>query len=366
MKKRVLAVLLACSMVFSLAACSSSKKEITDDKKSEEKTEEKKEIQTIRIGTNPGTGNIFGFIAEDKGFDQEEGYKAEFVNFDNSTDALNALQSDKIDVGVNFGTGAPLTFVTQGADFTIFGGYVSGGMSVYASADFKYTGLESFVGKKVGTARMYTPDIIWRGVMMNAGYDLDKDVEIMEFKKPSEVLAAVKAGQVDVGIGTNSTYLGAVESGLQIVTWTNDLDPEAVCCRQVANTSWVNDNEDLAIAYLKSLIRAEEVLVNDPDYAVSVFAKNMSLDEDSARTLLLETNQELWTDPKSNGVQAMWDSMNQLGYIDGSEIDVQDHINIDIYKKALDELIKEYPDDEYFSKTLVERYESNNSEMLGK
>ena len=62
MKKRVLAVLLACSMVFSLAACSSSKKEITDDKKSEEKTEEKKEIQTIRIGTNPGTGNIFGFI----------------------------------------------------------------------------------------------------------------------------------------------------------------------------------------------------------------------------------------------------------------------------------------------------------------
>lgn len=107
MKKRVLAVLLACSMVFSLAACSSSKKESTDGKKSEEK----KEIQTIRIGTNPGTGNIFGFIAEDKGFDQEEGYKAEFVNFDNSTDALNALQSDKIDVGVNFGTGAPLTFV---------------------------------------------------------------------------------------------------------------------------------------------------------------------------------------------------------------------------------------------------------------
>lgn len=366
MKKRILTVLLACSMVFSLAACSNSGKSDSQSDKTEAKEEEKKEIQTIRIGTNPGTGNIFGFIAQDKGFDEEEGYKAEFVNFDNSTDALNALQTDKIDVGVNFGTGAPLTFVTQGADFTIFGGYVSGGMPVYASQDFEYTGPESFVGKKVGTARMYTPDIIWRGAMMRAGYDLDKDVEIMEFKKPSEVLAAVKAGQVDVGVGTNSTYLGAVESGLKIVTWTNDLDPEAVCCRQVANTSWVKDHEDLAVAYIKSLIRAEEVLVNDPDYAVSIFAKNMELEEDAARTLLLETNQELWTDPKSNGVQAMWESMNQLGYIDGTGIDVQDHINIDVYKKALDELIKEYPDDTYFSKTLVERYESNNSVMLGK
>ena len=57
--------------------------------------------------------------------------------------------------------------------------------------------------------------------------------------------------------------------------------------------------------------------------------------------------------------------MNELKYIDGGDINVKDHINIDLYKKALDELIKENPNDEYFSKTLVERYNSNNSEMLG-
>ena len=91
----------------------------------------------------------------------------------------------------------------------------------------------------------------------------------------------------------------------------------------------------------------------------------MNLDEASAKQLLLETNQELWTDPKSNGVQSMWKSMNELKYIDGGDINVKDHINIDLYKKALDELIKENPNDEYFSKTLVERYNSNNSEMLG-
>lgn len=357
MKTKLLSALLLGCLVFGLAGCSGSSNTNT--------ASDTKEVKTIRIATNPGTGNIYGYIAQDRGFDTEEGYKTEFVNFDNSTDALNALQANKVDVGVNFGTGAPLTFVAQGVDFTLFGGYVSGGMPVYAPESFQYTGLESFKGKKVATARMYTPDIIWRGAMMKAGYNLDTDVEIMEFKKPSEVLAAVKSGQADVGVGTNSTYLGAMDSGLKAVTWTNDLDPEAVCCRQVANTSWIKENQDLAVAYLKSLIRAEEVLVNEPDYAVSIFAKNMNLDEASAKQLLLETNQELWTDPKSNGVQSMWKSMNELKYIDGGDINVKDHINIDLYKKALDELIKENPNDEYFSKTLVERYNSNNSEMLG-
>lgn len=356
-------LVLASSMIFSLAACNKKEVKDTADSKTANET---KEVETIRIGSNPGTGNIFGYIAMDKGFDEDEGYKTELIPFDNSTDALNALQASKIDVGVNFGTAAPLTFVTKGADFTIFGGYVSGGMPIYAKEEFEYKDLSSFVGKNVATARMYTPDILWRGAMMEAGYDLEKDVNIMEFKKPSEVLAAVKAGQADVGVGTNSTYLGAMESGLKVLCWTNDLDPEAVCCRQVANTKWINENSELAVAYLKSLIRAEEVLYKEPDYAVKVFAENMELDETAAKQLLLETNQELWLDPKSNGVQGMWQTLQDLNYVEVEDIKVTDHINIDLYKQALDELIKEYPNNEYFSKTLVERYEGNNSQLLGK
>lgn len=379
MKKRLLALFLAANLTLVLAACggagaaekpAASEPAATQQSAAAEApapTESKpKDLGTIRVGTNPGTGNIYGFIAMEKGFDKEEGYTTELVNFDNSTDALNALQTNKIDVGVNFGTAAPLTFVVQGADFTLFGGYVSGGMPVYAAPDFDYQDLSSFVGKKVGTARMYTPDILFRGAMMRAGYDLEKDVEINEFKKPSEVLAAVKSGQIDVGVGTNSTYLGAMDSGMKVLCWTNDLDPEAVCCRQVATTAWINENPELAVAYLKSLIRAEEVLHTDPDYAVEVFAKHMELEPDRAKLLLLETNQELWTDPKSNGVQTMWETMNQLKYIDGEGIDVTTHINIDLYKTALDELIAEYPDDTYFSQTLVDRYNTNNSILLGK
>ena len=145
----------------------------------------------LKVAYNPATGNILGFIAIEKGFDKEEGVAMELVPFTNSTDALGALQAGKVDIAVSFGTAAPLTFVTKGADFCIFGGYVSGGMPVYAAPNFDYKGMESFVGKKVAVARMYTPDIVWRGAMMRAGYDPSKDCTIMEFKKPSDVLADV-------------------------------------------------------------------------------------------------------------------------------------------------------------------------------
>ncbi|MBU5425457.1 ABC transporter substrate-binding protein [Tissierella pigra] len=327
-------------------------------------TPDKKELHKINVAYNPGTGNILGFIAIDKGIAAEEGIEIELIPFSNSTDALTALQSKKIDVAVSFGTAAPLTYVTNGADFSIFGGYLSGGMPVYAVSDLEYKGLESFVGKKVATARMYTPDIVWRGAMMEAGYDLEKDVTILEFKKPSEVLEAVKSGNADIGIGTNSTYLQSLEAGLKTIAWSNEFwDPVHVCCRPVANTEWINENRDAVKAFLRSYIRAEKILREEPEYAVQLNMKYLELDEKDARTMLLETNQVFDTDPKSDGVRYMWNRLIDMKYIDPSDIDVNDHINVKIYKEALDELTSENPNESFY-KELQEKFSNYNSEGL--
>ena len=328
------------------------------DTKTKDKVADKK-LEHVNMAYNPATGNILGFIAIDSGIAAAEGLELELIPFTNSTDALNALQAGKVDMGVSFGTIAPLTFVTQGADFTIFGGYVSGGMPVYSNPNIKYTGLETFKGKTVAVARMYTPDLVWRGAMMKAGYDLSKDVKIIEFKKPSEVLEAVSSGKADIGIGTNSTYLQAVAAGLNIMTWTNDLDPMHVCCRPVANTQWITGNPDLVKRLMRTWIRAEEILINDPEYCVKLNMKYMELDEAQSRKMLLETNQVFEADPKSKGVRYMWQMMSELNYAKTDGIDIEKHINTNLYKQALDELLAEKPD----NKTLqmfAERYKQYN------
>lgn len=288
----------------------------------------------------------------------------ELVPFTNSTDALTALQSNKINLAVSFGTSAPITRITQGSDFQMIGGYVSGGMPIYGQPDIEYEGLKSFVGKTVAVPRMYTPDIVWREAMREEGYDLEKDVNIIEFKKPSDVLEAVKSKQADIGVGTNSTHLQSLESGLKTLTWTNDLwDPVNVCCRVVAETSDFEKRPEVYKNFMKSFIEAQKILEEEPDYAVDVNAKYLELDKDMSHKLLLETNQIIEADPKSDGIHKMWDALKNLDYVENKDINIDDYINIEQYKKALDELIEENPDDGFYKK-LEKKFQDYNSELL--
>lgn len=316
-------------------------------------------VTPLKVAYNPATGNILGFIAIEKGFAAEEGVQLELVPFSNSTDALSALQAGKIDIAVSFGTAAPLVFVTKGADFTIFGGYVSGGMPVYARPDFEYKGLESFVSRKVAVARMYTPDIVWRGAMMRAGFDPQKDCTILEFKKPTDVLEAVKSGKADVGIGTNSTYLQSVAAGLKTLTWTNELDPMHVCCRPVGNTSWITESPDVVKAFLRAWIRAEAFLIDNQEECVKINQKYLKLDEAQSREMLLETNQVFESDPKGNGVRYMWELIGKLEYAKTDGLNIEDHLNATLYEEALRELRARDPENVRY-KEFEERFARYN------
>lgn len=307
------------------------------------------EKETFKVAYNPQTGNILGFIAMEKGFDAEENIKIELVPFSNSTDALSALQAGKVDVAVSFGTTAPLTYITKGADFTIYGGYVSGGMPVYANKDFEYKDLTSFVGRSVAVPRMYTPEIVWRGAMAKAGLDPNTQCKVMEFKKPTEVLEAVKSGKVDVGIGTNSTYLQAVAAGLKIVTWTNDLDPMHVCCRPVSKTALLNEKPELVMAFLRAWIKAEHYLITNPEACVPINVKYLKLDEKLAREMLFETNQVFESDPKTNGVRYMWKLLGDLKYADTAGKNIENHLNSALYEKALTSVAAKHPGDKTYA-----------------
>jgi NitT/TauT family transport system substrate-binding protein len=345
--KKFLLGLLALGAVIVLTACGSSEPEHPY-------------LTRVRVGYNPGIGNILGFIAVDSGIAYAEGLMLEFVPFTATTDALNALQANRIDVAVSFGTAGPLTFITQGAGFTIFGGFLSGGMPIFAPPGFQYTGLESFAGLDVATGRMLTPDIVWRVAMHTAGYDLENDVNILEFRSAGDVLAAVATGNADVGIGTNSIYLRAREAGMEVIAWSNELwDPVHVCCRLVANTSWVNNNPDTVRAFLRTFLQAEMLFNDDPEYAVDVNVRFLGLDEENARTMLLYTNIIVGTDPQRNSIKYMWERMIDIGYLEPRGVDLDRHINIELYRQALYEIAEENPDIDFF-RMLQADFQTNN------
>lgn len=52
--------------------------------------------------------------------------------------------------------------------------------------------------------------------------------------------------------------------------------------------------------------------------------------------------------------------MGDFGYIPDNTIKIEDHINTEIYKKALESLIKDYPDSKFFKEKLTQ-FEENNA-----
>ena len=318
---------------------------------------------SLKVGYGVTLGTQLGFIAEHEGFFEEENLDVEFVPFQTTADGLNALQAGKIDIGVSFGTAGPLTFISNGANFVIFGGHLEGGSPIFArpeDAD-KYKDIRDFKGKKIGTIRLYTGDIVFRTALAEAGLDWQKDVEIIEFKNASFLLEAVKSGKVDVGVGAPSNLGKATEAGLVAVAWSNDLLPGHVCCRVVAQGPELEKKRDAYKRFIKALIKAERIKEQDPEVTVKASLPYLKLDEDTVREIVLEPHQDNYSDPNKNAVVKMWDSMRKIGYIPADvPVQLENHINVDLYREAITELLEEYPDDPFFLK-VKERFEQQNT-----
>ena len=321
---------------------------------------EQKPLKKLLVGYTPQAA-VLTEIAQDQGYFKQEGVDVEFAEFTSSTDAYAALNSGKIDIGVSFGTAGPLTVINNGADFVIIGGQLSGGHPVVARPETaaQIKSIQDYRGKTVATPRLYTPDVVWRGAMYDAGIDLNKDVTVLEMKSPIAVVEAVKSGKADIGIANNVVHAQAVAAGLAVIGWSNDFYKDHVCCRIIAKKDAVDKDPDTYRSFLSALIRAEKFLKEQPDQSVSSVQKFVKTDYEATKALVLEPHQLYNADPNRKGVLAMWEYMKRIGYAQ-EKVDVSKRINTELYRQALTGLQKKYPNDPFYSKQLEERYQAQN------
>ncbi|MBR0222227.1 MAG: ABC transporter substrate-binding protein, partial [Synergistaceae bacterium] len=128
------------------------------------------DVIKIKLAAQATSGQVFQYLAEERGYLKDEGIDVEMVYINNGTDAFSALSSGQVDVISTYGTGGPLIQIVNGQPFTIFGGYmIIGETPVYGLPETEYKGLESFKGKKIAIMRGGTPDIVLKGILYDAG-----------------------------------------------------------------------------------------------------------------------------------------------------------------------------------------------------
>jgi NitT/TauT family transport system substrate-binding protein len=353
MKKSIIAGILALMMLTTVLSGCGEKKEAESSGEAQTTSNvqnEKTELKKFNVGYLASPGHVLYFVAKEKGYFKEEGLDVELFLFTNSGEGLNAINAGKIDVG-SFGTAAPLTFISKGTDFTIFGGQQTEGHGIVALPEKakELKDLNSFRGKTIATVRLATGDVVFRGALKDAGIDWKKDLTINELDSPAAVLEAVKKGSVDAGIVWTPFIKLGEKQGLQIVKYSGDLVKMHTCCRQVALTSKIKENPKDFEKFEAALIKAYKYYQENQDETVDIISKYAKVDKDVIKAETYSGHIHSIPDPDKDGVVKFWELINKSGYIT-SDLKIEDYINTSIYKNALDNVLKQYPSDPVYIK----------------
>jgi len=373
MKKRITLLTLVLIVALALSACSGKSNETASNDNGEqtansettqaEKSQED-ELETTVVRWNYGTsGNVLVTIAQKMGYFEEEGITLEIVQGTENADAMQLLSSGKVDVVSNAGTSNPLQQIASGVDLTIFGGHmVQGCMPVIAPAGTEWNGVQDLIGKKFACNPAY---FAFTGAIMDLGYDDPLSaVEWVTYDSYNDALAAVVKGEVDYALmGTGQNYSVNNMDEVEIVTYQGDVMPNYSCCRLVAQTNFVKNNPNTIKAILRALIRAQQYYEANKEECVKLQAESIGTTEEYVAAYMLNDHYIVHVDPLRNSVIRAWNILDKTGFLSdqAKEINIEDHINTELYESALKEVEEKYSkEDQEFYDRMTQFFEEND------
>ena len=128
-------------------------------------------------------------------------------------------------------------------------------------------------------------------------------------------------------------------------------------------TEWVNENPNTVKALLRAWLRAQEWYEDHKDEAKTIVAETLQVEEDYVAAYMDNEHYRLNLDPFKASIERAWGYMLDLGLFDegAKDINIDDHINTELYKEALDECVEKYGDeDSEFYDTMLKTYEEND------
>lgn len=303
MKKKIAAVLLCVSMVFSMAACG----EKPAEKEGETAKKEQEKI-TFVLDWTPNTNHTGLYVAQNQGYFEEEGLEVEIVQPpEDGADALVA--SGKAQFGVSFQDSmAPGVAGENALPTTAVAALVQHNTSGIISR--KGEGMDTpkgMEGKKYATWDAPVEKAMVKNVVEQDGGDFSK-VEMIPSTVTDEV-SALKSKSVD-SIWVFYAWAGVATevAGLETDYFAfKDMNPvfDYYTPVVIANNSFLEEKPETAKAFLKALKKGYEFAIEKPEEAAQILCEaSLELDE----KLVLASQEYLKDEYKAE--------VEQWGYID--------------------------------------------------
>ncbi|MBQ3946954.1 MAG: ABC transporter substrate-binding protein, partial [Ruminococcus sp.] len=247
-------------------------------------------------------------------------------------------------------------------DVSIFGGAMTNGHGYVIKpeyADEDELGVEILKGRNVASVKNSVQDAELQILLKNAGIEIgegDDEVNIVYFDSQKDAYAALLNQSIDAA-SVYSPYASLAKSqGYKVVYYCaheKALENQP-CCRQVAKTSSLSDSPNTYKALERAFIKAYHFTQTDHEGTVDDVKKYIDIEEDFIDTEVYGGYSVSSPDPDKKGTLTLKDTIIELGYTD--DYDIEPYYNTDIYKQALESILKENPDDDIY-KSLKEHFD---------
>ncbi|WP_297211790.1 ABC transporter substrate-binding protein [uncultured Flavonifractor sp.] len=353
MKKKLLALALACGMIFSLAACGNNSassetpagsSETPDAVASETPagTEVEYEPATIRVAYMPNLGSASSlFTAIHQGYFDEVGLTVEPSQFSGGPAEIAAMASGDIDIS-QIGHGAH-SLCIQGDAVVFAFDQLSQADAVVAN---KSKGIESAAdlkGKTVAVSSGTSSEIILQFVLEDAGLTID-DITTVEMNVEGMTTALI-AGQIDAAAtwSPNTVTLEQAMGDNYLVLGTNNdyTDQAAFPSSFICTPDYAAANQDILERFSQAILKAQVYRAANIEEVASTLAGDLDAPED---TMLLAVGEGNWQGAVDcmgdfDAIRGLYEAQQQVFLNNGTiteEVPVDNYVLFDVMQAAYD------------------------------
>lgn len=334
MKKKILSLILGLTMAVSMTACSSS-----------DSSDASAEMPEVTLGTTSWPTNMFFYLADEKGFFEQNGVKVNIQDFASTTESTNAFVGGKLDF-CTFASSETISPFFQGADMSVVleTDKSNGSEGLVATSDIKT--VADLKGKTVAT-QLYSVDHMFLLTLLEENGMTADDINIVDMSIQQSGNAFV-AGQCDAACIWDPYFSQAKNAGGTELFSSAD-NPDLITDVLCASKTLCSENPDAVKAVIKSFFDAVDYWKANPDEANEFMGNKLGVgaeefeneingliisDMESVKTAFTEADDYSYWGYTQNIIR---DFMYELGAIDSNDKDCGEMID----SSFIDQLMQE-------------------------
>lgn len=243
--------------------------------------------ETVRIGTmNLVNGDL---IAQyEKYYENELGVDVEILYFDSGKDVNTALAAGSIDI-TELGSSPAALGLSNGLDFEVIwvGDIIGSAETLVAKADSSIVTVTDLAGKKVATPFASTAHYSLLNALKLAGMS-ESDLTLFDMQ-PDDIYAAWQRGDIDAAYVWYPVLGELLKDGVS-VTDSAKLAEQGIVTADlnVARTEFANANPDIVANYIKAQMKANDMILDEPETAAKEIASMLEIPEEDAAEQITE------------------------------------------------------------------------------